>query len=126
MKQKITKIELDKKIRKIDLQIEKLNSRKDNLLNIKKIRRLYTTQEAISLMKRGKFMCMGEGHIHSAGYFYEYLNEKFIEHNGDGSIYRNDVDMNRRLDEYKKKKFWVIVTKKDFQVGYNIKWTQKH
>jgi len=66
----------------------------------------YTLLEALALMKKGKKVCMTEGHDHPTGSYFTIQSIYFIQHNGDGTVYRKSTGM--FIDWIDGKKKWVI------------------
>lgn len=114
---------IDLKINNLEEQIRTLEKKKEYLLDTTNFKKEYTSKQALSFLKSGKIMAISKGHMHTTGYFYDYKDNKIREHNGDGSIYNNNIDEKRILQMFKSplKKNWVIVTKEDLINVYNCK-----
>lgn len=70
----------------------------------------YDFLEAVALMKKGKKMSMTEGHVHRTGYYMTIDDGRFVEHNGDGSLYNKDIKFFPDWIDGKRK--WVIFSER--------------
>ena len=113
------KSQIDKKINEVDLKIDKLVLYREKLCKEREeCRKLYTTKEAISLMKKGFKMVRGFGLLHPQGMFFTFINGRFIEHHSDGSVYCRNYE-ETKLDK-KGEAFWIILKKKDYENKYMV------
>ena len=116
------KSQIDKKINEVDLKIDKLVLYREKLCKEREeCRKLYTTKEAISLMKKGFKMVRGFGLLHPQGMFFTFENGRFKEHHSDGSVYCDNYKKTKLDFEYKKgEAFWIILKKKDYENKYMV------
>jgi len=96
---------------------------------MKRIRRKsYNSIEAIHLIMSGEKVCH-PGHAHRTGYYYDVsyalgyeenkIRPQIVEHNGDGSVYRENVNIIDSIMFFENGKFiykktWIVAKPKDF------------